>query len=446
MPPSASAPIRPTDFTSFWQPFTPNKSFQARPRLLARAEGVYYWDTTGRKLLDASSGLWCVNAGHCRKPIADAIAAQAKELDYAPTFQYSHPKIIELASRVAELAPKTLNRVFFSTSGSEGAESALKIARAYFRARGDTKRYRFIGRERGYHGVNFGGLSVGGLPLNKAAFGPMLPGTEDSLPLPYDRTRQSFTRGEPEGGAEYADALEKILQANDPATFAAVIVEPMIGSGGVFATPKTYLPRLRALCDKYGLLLIFDEVITAFGRLGYAFGAERYGVTPDMITFAKGITNGAVPMGGVICKTDIYDAFVEESEYSIALFHGYTYSGHPLAAAAGLATLDLYRDEGLFERARAMAPVFEEAMHSLKGLPHVIDIRNVGLAAAIELAPAPGAVGKRGYDAMQLMFHEEGVVPRLSVDTLVFAPCLITSASDIGQMSDAMRSVLKRLN
>jgi beta-alanine--pyruvate transaminase len=446
MPDSATAQLQSNNLTAFWQPFTPNKGFQARPRLLARAEGMYYWDTAGRKVLDANSGLWCVNAGHCRKPIADAIAAQAKELDFAPTFQYGHPKAFQLANRLAELAPKGLGRVFFANSGSEAADSALKIARAYFRAKGDTKRYRFIGRERGYHGVNFGGLSVGGLPQNKAAFGPLLQGTEDLLPLPYDRAKQSFTHGEADGGANYADALEKILQANDPATFAAVIVEPMSGSGGVFVTPKAYLPRLRTLCDKYGVLLIFDEVITAFGRLGRAFGAERYGTTPDLLTFAKGVTNGAVPMGGVICKNEIYDAFVEPSEYSIALYHGYTYTGHPLAAAAGLATLDLYRDEGLFERARKLEPVFEEAMHSLKSSPQVIDIRNVGLAAAIELAPAPNAPGKRGYEALQLMFHEEGVAPRLSGDTLVFAPCLIASESDVGKMSEAMRSVLKRLN
>ena len=442
----SSDTLRPNDLEAFWQPFTPNKSFKKHPRIIARAEGMHYWDETGRKMLDASSGLWCVNAGHCRKEIASAIAEQAKTLDFSPTFQYGHPKIFQLASRVVELAPKGLDKVFFGNSGSEAAETALKIARAYFKAIGQGTRTRFVGRERAYHGVNFGGLSVGGLPNNAKAFGPLLAGTEDFLPLQYDVKGDAFTKGEPEGGANYADALEAIIQKHGPESFAAVIVEPMTGSGGVFATPKEYLPRLRQICDRHGILLIFDEVITAFGRLGHAFGAERYGVTPDMIAFAKGITNGAVPMGGVLASSKLYDAFVEEQDWSIALFHGYTYTGHPLAAAAGIATLDLYRDEDLFVKGRKLEPIFNDAVHSLKGLPHIIDIRSVGLAAAVELAPVAGAVGKRGYEAMRMLFHEENIVPRLSGDTIVLAPALVATQDHVNQIVEAMSKVLKRLN
>ena len=443
---SSPSALRPNDLEAFWQPFTPNRSYKKNPRILARAEGMHYWDESGRKLLDASSGLWCVNAGHCRKEIASAIAKQASELDFCPTFQYGHPKIFQLASRVVELAPKGLDKVFFGNSGSEAAETALKIARAYFKAIGQPNRTRFVGRERAYHGVNYGGLSVGGLPNNAKAFGPMLEGTQDFLPLQYDVKNDVFTKGEAEHGAHYADALEAVVQKHGPENFAAVIVEPMTGSGGVFPTPKDYLPRLREICDKHGILLIFDEVITGFGRLGYAFGAERYGVTPDMIAFAKGITNGAVPMGGTLCSAKLYDAFKEEQDWSIALFHGYTYTGHPLAAAAGLATLDLYRDENLFAKGRKLEPMFSDAVHSLKGLPHVMDIRNVGLAAAVEMTAVPGAVGKRGYEAMNMLFHEEGVVPRLSGDTIVLAPALIASENDIQRIVEAMAKVLKRLN
>ncbi len=439
----SSTTLKPNDLDAFWQPFTPNKGFKKRPRILARAEGMNYWDDQGRKMLDASSGLWCVNAGHCRKEIASAIAEQAKTLDFSPTFQYGHPKVFQLASRVVELAPKGLDKVFFSNSGSEAAETALKVARAYFKAIGQPNRTKFIGRERAYHGVNFGGLSVGGLPNNSRAFGPLM--DADFLPLQYDVKQGVFTKGEAEGGENYADALEAILEKNGPENYAAVIVEPMTGSGGVFVTPKAYLKRLREICDKHGILLIFDEVITGFGRLGYAFGAERYAVTPDMIAFAKGITNGAVPMGGTLVKGSIVEVFKEEHDWSIAMFHGYTYSGHPLAAAAGVATLDLYRDENLFEKARKLEPVFQEAVHSLKGAPNVIDIRNVGLAAAVELAPAAGAVGKRGYEAMQALFHEEGVVPRLAGDTIVLAPALIASESDVQHIVEAVKKVLSRI-
>ena len=439
-------PSLPNDLESYWLPFTPNRDFKARPRLLARADGMYYWDEKGRKLLDAISGLWCVNAGHARKPIVEAIRAQAAELDYAPSFHFAHPKVVHLAARISALAPKGLDNVFFCNSGSEAADTAMKIARGYFAARGESGRFRFVSRARSYHGVNFGGMSLGGLPNNQKGFGPLLPGTEHRLPLPYDSERDRFSKGELEGGENYADALEAICTEFGGESIAAVIVEPMTGSGGVFASPKKYLARLRALCDRYGILLIFDEVITGFGRLGYAFGAERYGVTPDMITFAKGITNGAVPMGGVIVKPSLYEAFEPKPAYAIDFFHGYTYTGHPLAAAAGLATLDLYRDEGLFERGRALEPKFADAVHSLKGAPHVIDIRSVGLAAAIELAPIEGAVGKRGYEALNAAFFEENLVVRISGDTIVLIPALIAAESEISRMIDGVRAVLARLH
>jgi len=436
----------PQDLQSFWMPFTAQRQFKAKPRLLARAEGMHYWDGDGRKLLDCFAGLWCVNAGHGRKPIVEAIAKQAGELDYAPAFQFGHPKAFQLASRVAALAPQGMDRVFFTNSGSEAVDTALKIARAYFRAMGQGHRFRLIGRERGYHGVNFGGVSVGGMVNNRKAYGVLLPGTDDHLPVPYDRGLHAFTRGEPEGGADYADALERICALHDPSTIAAVIVEPMAGSGGVIASPKDYLKRLRAICDKHGILLILDEVITGFGRLGHAFAAERYGVVPDMITFAKGITNGSVPMGGVIAKTQVYDAFREEKDWAVELFHGYTYSGHPLAAAAGLATLDLYRDEDLFERARKLEPQFGEMVHALKNAPNVIDIRNVGLAAAIDLSPHKDGAGKRGFTAMVRAFEEEDMVIRGSGDTLMLAPSLIATESDLSRMVDGVRAVLNRLD
>jgi len=435
----------PQDLQPFWMPFTAQRQFKAHPRLLVRAEGMHYWDETGRKLLDCFSGLWCVNAGHSRKPIVEAIAKQAAELDYAPTFMFGHPKAFQLASRVAALAPTGMDRVFFVNSGSEAVDTALKIARAYFRSLGQGHRFRLVGREKGYHGVNFGGISVGGLPNNRKAYGALVPGTDDHLPVPYDRARDAFTHGEPQGGADYADALENICALHDPSTIAAVIVEPMAGSGGVIASPKEYLKRLRAICDKHGILLILDEVITGFGRLGHAFAAERYGIAPDMITFAKGVTNASVPMGGVIAKTEIYDAFHEDKDWVVELFHGYTYSGHPLAAAAGLATLDLYRDEDLFARAAKLEAQFGEMVHSLKGAPHVIDIRNVGLAAAIDLAPHKDGTGKRGFNAMLRAFEDENLVIRAGGDMLMLAPALIASEADLSRMVDGVRAVLTRL-
>jgi beta-alanine--pyruvate transaminase len=435
----------PNDLSAFWMPFTPNRHFKASPRMLVRASGMYYSDASGRKVLDGMAGLWCVNAGHSRPPIAAAIASQASELDFAPSFQFGHPKAFQLAARLAAMAPEGLSQVFFVNSGSEAADTALKIARAFFAARGEGTRFRLIGRERAYHGVNFGGLSVGGIGNNRRPYGPLLPGTDDHLPLPYDRSRHGFNAGEWEGGESYADALERIVAVHGASTIAAVIVEPMTGSGGVFPPPKDYLKRLRAICDRHGILMILDEVITAFGRLGHGFAAERYGVAPDMICFAKGVTNGAVPLGGVIVSDKIHAGFAQDDDHAIDLFHGYTYTGHPLAMAAGLAALDLYRDECLFARGRALEPVLASAVHALKGAPHVADIRSCGMAAAVELEPIPGAPGKRGYEAMVRLFEEENLVLRLSGDTLVLAPALIASEDEIGRMSDAIRAVLGRL-
>ena len=435
--------MRPNDLSAFWLPFTPNRHFKSAPRMLVRAQGMHYYDDTGRPLLDACAGLWCVNAGHGRKTIADAIAKAAHELDFAPTFQFAHPAAFELAQRVAQMAPDGMSHVFFVNSGSEAADAALKIARAYHQKRGQGGRFRLIGREKGYHGSTMAGISVGGIGNNRKPYGPLLPGTDDHLPLPYDSSMR-FTRGEPERGADYADALEGLVALHGAGTIAAAIVEPFAGSAGVYVAPKDYLKRLRAVCDKHGILLIFDEVITGFGRLGCNFAAERYGVTPDMINFAKGVSNGAAPIGGTIVRDEIYDAFAGGPDHAIELFHGHTYSGHPIACAAALATLDLYRDEAIFERARGMEPVLEEAVHSLKGAPFVADIRNVGMAAGIELEADSKAPGRRGYDAIRLAF-EAGLVVRVGGDTIAITPPLIATESDIAQIVDAIRGVLKKL-
>jgi len=435
---------RPNDLGAFWLPFTPNRDFKANPRLLVSASGMYFHGEDGRALLDTCSGLWCSNLGHGRKEIADAIARAAHALDFAPTFQFAHPSAFVLAERIAALAPKGLDHVFFVNSGSEACDAALKIARAYHGKRGQGGRFRMIGREKAYHGVLFGGISVGGLANNRKFYGPLLPGTDDHLPLPYDSTMR-FTRGEPERGAEHADALDTLVALHGAETIAAVIVEPMSGSAGVFAAPKDYLKRLRAACDRHGILLIFDEVITGFGRLGFAFAAERYGVVPDMITFAKGVTNGAAPMGGVIVAGHVHEAFMSGPAHAIELFHGHTYSAHPLACAAGLAALDLYRDEELFARAAALEPVFQDAVHGLKGAPRVVDIRNVGLAAGIDIEPDPQAPGLRGYEIMRRCFAEENMVVRVSGDTIALAPALIASEAEIGRMVDGVRSVLEKL-
>jgi beta-alanine--pyruvate transaminase len=443
MPP-AIAPI-PNDLDSYWLPFTPNRAFKRAPRLFARAKDMHYFTPEGRAVLDGIAGMWCTNAGHNRDPIVAAIKRQAEELDYAPAFQFAHPKSFELASRIAALAPGDLNRVFFCNSGSEAVDTALKIALAYHNVRGEGSRTRLIGRERGYHGVGFGGISVGGIVNNRKLFGALLAGV-DHLPTTYNREQQAFTKGEPEWGAHLADDLERIVALHDASTIAAVIVEPMAGSTGVLPAPKGYLQRLRTICDRHGILLIFDEVITGFGRLGHAFAAERYGVTPDMITFAKGVTSGAVPMGGVIARDGIYETFMRGPEHVIELFHGYTYSAHPLACAAGLATLDLYRDEKLFERAKALEPCFADAAMTLKGLPGVLDIRVIGLCAGVDLASRPGAVGLRVYQAMEHAFADEGLLVRVAGETLALSPPLIVSESEIGEIFEKVGRVIRAVS
>src|ERR1700687_416581 len=424
---------KPNDLEAFWMPFTSNRSFKKRPRIVVRAKDMHYYTDEGRAVLDAAAGMWCCNAGHNRDSIVEAICAEAETLDYAPPFQFAHPKAFSLASRVAALAPGDLDHVFFCNSGSEAVDTALKIALAYHNVRGEAARTRLIGRERGYHGVGFGGISVGGMPSNRKYFGSLLAGV-DHLPHTYNREEQAFTKGEPEWGAHLADEVERIVALHDAPTIAAVIVEPMAGSTGVLPPPKGYLQRLRAICDKHRLLLIFDEVITGYGRLGYAFAAERYGVLPDMITFAKGITNGAAPMGGVIVRDTIHDAFMSGPEHVVELTHGYTYSAHPLACAAGLATLDIYRDEKLFERANRLEPKFADAVMSLKGEPNVVDIRTVGLTAGIDLAPRPDLPGKRGFDALNSAFHDNDLMVRIARDTLALTPPLIVSEDQIGEI------------
>jgi beta-alanine--pyruvate transaminase len=432
----------PNDLESYWLPFTPNRAFKAAPRLIARAKDMHYYTPDGRAVLDGTAGLWCTNAGHNRDPIVAAIRAQAAELDYAPAFQFAHPKAFELASRIAALAPGDLDHVFFCNSGSEAVDTALKIALAYHNVRGEGSRTRLIGRERGYHGVGFGGISVGGIVGNRKYFGSLLAGV-DHLPATYDREHQAFSKGEPAWGAHLADELERIVALHDASTIAAVIVEPMAGSTGVLPPPQGYLQRLRAICDKHGLLLIFDEVITGFGRLGHAFAAERYGVQPDIVTFAKGVTSGSVPMGGVIVRKPIYHAFLRGPEHVPELFHGYTYSAHPLACAAGLATLDLYRDEDLFARAKAFEPLWADAAMGLKDFPNVLDIRAVGLTAGIDLAARPGAAGRRAYDAMVLAFNEHNLVIRVTGETIALTPPLIVSEKQIGEIFDKVGRVIK---
>jgi beta-alanine--pyruvate transaminase len=433
------------DLDAFWLPFTPNRHFKSAPRIVARAEGMYFYDQEDRPLLDTCSGLWCVNAGHGRRQIVEAVRRAAGELDFAPTFQFAHPAAFALAHEIASLAPDGLDHVFFVNSGSEACDTALKVARAFHQKSGRGERFRLIGRERAYHGVTFGGVSVGGIVNNRRPFGPLLPGTDDHLPLPYDRATMAYTRGEPTTGAEYADALESLVALHGAETIAAVIVEPFAGSAGVFASPQGYLKRLRALCDRYGILLIFDEVITGFGRLGAAFAATRYGVVPDMITFAKAVTNGAVPMGGVIVSDRIRGAFEGGPDHAIELFHGHTYSAHPLACAAGLAALALYRDEQLFERAKTSARLLEEAAHGLKSSSLVVDVRNVGVAAGIDIDPDLKSPGRRGYEAMCAAFTEENLVIRVGGDTIALAPALIVSEDEIARMVDGLRRVLGKL-
>ena len=438
---AANTTTPPMKMDAFWMPFTANRQFKKAPRLLSKAKGMHFWTPEGRQILDGIAGLWCVNAGHARPKIVQAIAEQAAEMDFAPPFNMGHPKAFELAERLVELTPAGLNKVFFTNSGSESVETALKMAIGYHRARGEGTRTRLIGRERGYHGVNFGGISVGGIVGNRKSFGPLLPGV-DHIRHTHDLSRNAFSRGLPEHGAELADDLERLVALHDASTIAAVIVEPVAGSTGVLLPPKGYLQRLRSICDKHGILLIFDEVITGFGRLGSPFAAQHFGVTPDMMTVAKGITNGCVPMGAVFVKQQIHDAFMTGPEHLIEFLHGYTYSSHPLACAAALGTLDTYAEEGLLTRGATMAPVFENALHSLKGLPNVIDVRNIGLVGGIELEPVAGQPGKRAFDVF-LECWERGVLIRTTGDTIALSPPLIVESSHIDQIVSTIADVLK---
>jgi beta-alanine--pyruvate transaminase len=425
-----------------WMPFTANRAFKRAPRMLVAASGMYYTAADGRQILDGTAGLWCVNAGHCRESITAAIREQAGVMDYAPPFQMGHPLAFELAQQLAKMLPGDLDHVFFGNSGSEAVDTALKIALAYWQAKGEPERVRFVGRQRGYHGVGFGGTGVGGIESNRRQFAAQLPPAVDHLPHTHDLAANAFTRGQPKHGANLADALEDIVRNRGAHTIAAVIVEPVAGSTGVIVPPVGYLERLRETCNSHGILLIFDEVITGFGRTGSAFGATKYGVTPDMMTLAKGITNAAVPMGAVCVRRGIYDAIVDNAAAGIELFHGYTYSGHPLAAAAGLATLDLYKTEGLFERAAAMEPIVADAVHSLRGSPHVIDIRNVGVVGGIELESRPGAPGARGFE-VYLKCFEAGVLVRSTADTIALSPPLIVEEEQLGRMVDTIRTALR---
>ena len=417
---------------AFWMPFTANRAYKAHPRQLASAKDMHYVTDQGDTILDGTAGLWCVNAGHCRAPIVEAIRKTAGELDFAPVFQLGHPLAFELATRLARLMPDGLDRIFFTNSGSESVDTALKIALAYQRARGQGTRTRLIGRERGYHGVGFGGISVGGIVNNRRQFGTLLTGV-DHMSHTHNLEHNAFSRGQPKWGAHLADDLERIVALHGAETIAAVIVEPMAGSTGVLIPPLGYLERLREICDRHGILLIFDEVITAFGRVGGATAAVTFGVTPDMICMAKGLTNAAVPMGAVAVRRSVHNAIVEGAADGIELFHGYTYSGHPLAAAAALATLDLYRDEGLFNRATELGRYWEDAMHSLRGKRHVIDVRTIGLVAGIELEPRPGAPTKRGMELFQKCF-DAGLLVRATGDTIALSPPLILETGHIDEM------------
>ncbi|MEY4863304.1 MAG: hypothetical protein RLZ51_1399, partial [Pseudomonadota bacterium] len=429
---------------SFWMPFTANRDFKSAPRLLDRAEGMHYWTPDGRQILDGTAGLWCVNAGHARPRIVQAIQQQAAKLDFAPTFQMGHPLGFELSNRLMQILPEAFGQAFFCNSGSEAVDSALKIALAYHRMRGEGQRTRLIGRERGYHGVGFGGISVGGIAGNRKHFGPLLPGV-DHLPHTHNLEHNAFTKGQPAWGAHLADELEKILALHDPSTVAAVIVEPVAGSTGVLIPPAGYLQRLREITSKHGILLIFDEVITGFGRLGSPFAAQHFDVVPDLMTVAKGITSGTVPMGAVFARKGIYETFMQGPQKSIELFHGYTYSAHPLACAAAIATLDVYEEEGLLGRAAELESYWEQAVHSLADCPHVIDVRNIGLIGAIELAPREGAPGVRAYEAFTRAFHEEGLLIRVTGDIIALSPPLIVQKSHIDQLFEGLRRVLRTL-
>jgi beta-alanine--pyruvate transaminase len=431
------------DLEAFWMPFTANRQFKNQPRMLARAEGMHYWTPDGRKVLDGCAGLWCVNAGHGRKEITAAVTEQMTTMDYAPPFQMGHPIAFELANRLVKLTPGDLDHVFFTNSGSESVDTALKIALAYHRVKGNGSRQRLIGREKGYHGVGFGGISVGGMVNNRKFFGAMLPGV-DHLRHTLDLEHNAFSRGVPEWGAHLADDLERLVALHDASTIAAVIVEPMAGSAGVVLPPKGYLQRLRSICDRYGILLIFDEVITGFGRLGAAFGAQYFDVMPDIITTAKGLTNGAIPMGAVFVRKHIHDAFMQGPE-GIELFHGYTYSAHPAACAAALATQEIYERESLFTRGTELSKTWEDAVHSLRSAPNVIDVRNLGLVAGIELQPRPGAPGARAYETFVKAF-ESGLLVRITGDIIALSPPLIISPAQIDELVTKLAEVLRSVS
>jgi beta-alanine--pyruvate transaminase len=429
----------------YWMPFTGNRYFKSHPMMMASAEGMYYTTTEGHKILDGISGLWCCNAGHCHPKIVTAIQTQAASLDYATAFQMGHPGVFELAEQLTDMAPGNLDYAFFANSGSEAVDTALKIALAYHRVKGEGQRTRLIGREKGYHGVGFGGISVGGMSPNRKMYAStLLPGV-DHLPHTHNLSKNAYSRGQPDWGAHLADELENIIALHDASTIAAVIVEPVAGSAGVLVPPRGYLQRLRKICDRHGILLIFDEVITAFGRTGSSFGAETFGVQPDLITVAKGLTNGAVPMGAVLVDKDIYAAFMTGPEQAVEFFHGYTYSGHPLAAAAALASIDIYREEGLFERASEMAPVFENAVHSLKGAANVVDIRNIGMMAAIELEPRADGPALRALDAFRRCF-DAGVLVRTTGDTIALTPPLIIDEPQIDQIVTTIGQALRSID
>ena len=436
--------VTPNDLSAFWMPFTANRQFKKAPRMFVGAKDMHYTTSDGREVLDGTAGLWCVNAGHTRPRITQAIAEQAAELDYAPAFQMGHPKAFELANALVQIAPAGLNHVMYTNSGSESVETALKTAIAYHRVKGDGSRFRLIGRERGYHGVNFGGISVGGIVTNRKMFGTLLTGV-DHMPHTHTPGKNQFTRGEREGGGEdLASELERIVTLHDPSTIAAVIVEPVAGSTGVLIPPKGYLQKLREITKKHGILLIFDEVITGFGRVGTPFAADYFGVTPDILVTAKGLTNGVIPMGAVLVSSEIHDAFMQGPEHMIEFFHGYTYSGNPIASAAGLATLETYKEEGLLTRGAELADYWADALHSLKGLPHVIDIRNLGLIGAVELEPIAGAPTKRAFAAFVKAF-EDGILIRTTGDIIAMSPPLIITKAQIDELIGKLGAILKTL-
>lgn len=442
--PLTTAESQPNDLSQFWMPFTSNRDFKAAPRMLVSAKGMHYKSHDGRDILDGSAGLWCVNIGHGHPKVVEAVKEQTDTLEFAPSFQFAQPLAFELAQKLSGITPDGMDRIFYTNSGSEAVDTALKIALAYHRIRGEGTRTRLIGRERGYHGVGFGGISVGGMVANRKFFGPLINGV-DHLPHTHNLAEQAFTKGQPTWGAHLADELERMVALHDASNIAAVIVEPMAGSTGVLVPPEGYLQRLREITAKHGILLIFDEVITGFGRLGTNFAADRFGVKPDLFTMAKGLTSGYVPMGAVAADNKIYDTFMSESPGGIELFHGYTYTAHPLACAAAMATLQVYEEESLFQRAADLSPHLEDAIHSLKDLPNVIDIRNIGLVGAIELAPRDGAPGARGMEAC-IKAYEAGLMVRVSGDVIALSPPFIVEKSQIDEMMDILSKVIKAID